>query len=79
MVTVHRALGFRFTIYKNDHEPAHIHVVGNGGEAKVQLSGPGGLALIWTVGISHPDLRRIMREVEVELTRLVLKWQEIHG
>lgn len=79
MVTVHRAFGFRFTIFKNDHEPAHFHVVGNGGEAKVQLSGPDGLALIWAVGISHPDLRRIMREVEAELTNLLTKWREIHG
>ena len=28
MVVVHRAHGFRFAIYTLDHEPAHVHIVG---------------------------------------------------
>jgi hypothetical protein len=26
MVTVHRAYGFRFVMYANDHSPAHVHI-----------------------------------------------------
>jgi len=37
MLTVHRFDGLRFVIYSNDHDPAHIHVLGSGREAKVQL------------------------------------------
>ncbi len=38
MVTVYRASGIRVVIYVDDHEPAHVHVIGNG-EA-IELSGP---------------------------------------
>jgi hypothetical protein len=52
MVTVHRAYGFRFVIFSNDHSPAHVHVFGQGGEAKIVLAGPGGIRLDWVTGIS---------------------------
>jgi len=52
MVTVHRAYGFRFVIFSNDHSPAHVHVCGQGGEAKIVLAGPGGIRLDWVTGIS---------------------------
>ena len=41
MVVIHRARGFRFVIYRSDHEPAHVHVIG-AGQAKINLLGPGG-------------------------------------
>ena len=43
MVTVHRAHGFRFVIFPNDHNPPHVHVFGQGGEAKIVLEGPDGI------------------------------------
>jgi hypothetical protein len=30
MVTVHRAHGLRVVIFVDDHEPAHVHVFGDG-------------------------------------------------
>ena len=39
MVTVHRFDGLRFVIYSNDHDPAHVHVLRAGSEAKIQLVG----------------------------------------
>ena len=50
MVTVHHAFGFRFVIFPNDHSPPHIHVFGQGGEAKIVLEGPDGIELDWVVG-----------------------------
>ena len=79
MVTVHRAFGFRFMIFTNDHSPPHIHVFGPGCEAKITLEGPDGLALDWSVGIGPLDMRRIMREVERERRRLIAEWRRIHG
>lgn len=38
MVTVHREAGFRFIIFVDDHEPAHVHVIGDG-KAKIDLGG----------------------------------------
>jgi len=41
MVTVHRARGLRFVIFVDDHEPAHVHVFGDG-QAKIDLIGAEG-------------------------------------
>jgi hypothetical protein len=79
MVTVHRAFGFRIVIFTNDHSPPHVHVVGPGGEAKITLEGPDGLALDWVRGIAMADMRRIMQEVQRERRRLIEAWRDIHG
>ena len=63
MVTVHRAYGYRFVIFTNDHSPAHVHVVGAGGEAKIALDP---MMLEWSDGIGRGDMRRILDETERE-------------
>jgi hypothetical protein len=78
MVTVHRAYGFRFVIFSNDHSPAHVHVCGQGGEAKIVLEGPAGIRLDWVAGISRGDVRRLMQEVQRERERLIAIWRTIH-
>ncbi|HZP75572.1 MAG TPA: DUF4160 domain-containing protein [Pseudolabrys sp.] len=79
MVTVHRAHGFRFVIFPNDHSPPHVHVFGQGGEAKIVLEGPHGVALDWVAGISRGDLRRLIAEAQRERTRLIAMWRRIRG
>jgi hypothetical protein len=79
MVTVHFAMGYRFVIFTNDHSPPHIHIVGNGGEAKVTLEGPTGLELEWTIGIGRGTMRKLMIEVQAEREKLIAAWGEIHG
>lgn len=79
MVVVHRAFGYRFIIYLDDHEPAHVHVRRDG-EAKVQLEGPDGLPFISEVAsVTRRDQRRILREVGEHQAMLLLRWSEIHG
>jgi hypothetical protein len=57
MVTVHRDGGLRFAIFKDDHDPAHVHVSGSG-EAKVNLIGPLGYPIVeWSIGLTKGDLR----------------------
>lgn len=41
MVTALREAGFRFVIYKDDHQPAHVHVIKDG-ESIVNLAGSDG-------------------------------------
>lgn len=79
MVTVHRAHGFRFVIFPNDHDPPHVHVFGQGGEAKIVLQAAGGVTIDWVAGISRGDLRRVMREAERERERLMAMWRTIHA
>lgn len=40
MVTIYRAHGMRVVMFTDDHEPAHVHVFGDG-EAKINLIGAG--------------------------------------
>jgi histidinol phosphatase-like PHP family hydrolase len=42
MPTIHREHGLRFAIYTDDHEPAHVHAIGEG-EAKIAIRGVDGL------------------------------------
>lgn len=77
MVTVHRAYGFRFVVFPNDHSPPHVHVFGQGGEAKIVLAGLG--RVDWVVGMSRADLRRVMLEVRREREQLIAAWRRIHG
>lgn len=50
MVTVHRAHGMTVVIFLNDHEPAHVHVFGDG-HAKINLAGRDGAG----VGLGRGD------------------------
>jgi hypothetical protein len=63
MVVVHRAHGFRFVITTLDHEPAHVHIVGGGGQAKINLLGPGGRPELVSVSVKRSDPRRLFAEV----------------
>ncbi|UZK68388.1 DUF4160 domain-containing protein [Sphingomonas sp. S1-29] len=79
MVVVHRAHGLRFVIYVDDHEPAHVHVRGDG-EAKVLLAGEDGSPQILRVNeMTRADQRRMMREIAKQQAMLLERWKEIHG
>jgi uncharacterized protein DUF4160 len=63
MVTVYREHGLSIVIFLDDHEPAHVHVFGDG-QAKVNLGGAGGAPeLIWADGMKRGAVRRAMRIV----------------
>ena len=79
MVTIHREAGLRFVIYSDDHEPAHVHVAGEG-SAKVNLLGPSGLPeLVRSFGLKEGDLRKAVRIVHQRQSEFLEKWDEIHG
>lgn len=79
MVTVLRVHGLRVVIYANDHDPAHVHVFGDG-EAKINLIGRGGLPeLVWAEGMSRGEVRRTMHAITEQQAVLLARWREIHG
>jgi hypothetical protein len=79
MVTVHREAGLRFIIFKDDHEPAHVHVVGDG-KAKIIIVGAGGTPeLDYNDGFKAGDLRKAMRIVAEQQAMLMERWKEHHG
>ena len=79
MVTVYRAHGLRIVIFVDDHEPAHVHVFGDG-EAKINLAGGDGEPeLIFAIGMTRADIRRAMSVVKEQQAYLLRRWSEIHG
>lgn len=79
MVTVHRAHGFDFVIYPNDHRPAHVHVIGDG-EVIISLRGADGEPVARAnYGVSRGDFRRLFAEVKARQAYLLNHWEKIHG
>lgn len=79
MVTVYRADGLSVVIFVNDHEPAHVHVFGDG-MAKIDLVGAEREPeLISADRMSRADIRRAMRMVKERQVYLLQRWSEIHG
>jgi hypothetical protein len=79
MVTVHRASGMSVVIYLDDHEPAHVHVFGDG-EAKIELLGPDEEPkVVWTKGMNRAEARRALAAVRARRDDLLLRRNELHG
>ena len=77
--TIHRAAGFRFVIFTNDHEPAHVHAIGAGGEARIDLGvGKEAPTLAWVQGLSNAEVRRVVAEVAQERVHLRDAWVRLH-
>nr|WP_231708238.1 DUF4160 domain-containing protein [Sphingomonas populi] len=66
-------------IYVDDHEPAHVHVCGDG-TAKVVLAGvDGDPELVYVVGMTRADQRRMMRTIIEQQDMLLDRWKDMHG
>lgn len=79
MVTVHREAGYRFVIFSDDHEPAHVHVTGNG-IGKINLAGADGLPeLVYAGGITGGEIRKVMQIVRKQQAFFMKRWSDIHG
>lgn len=79
MVTIHREQGLRFAILTNDHEPAHVHVYGDGA-AKISIRGADGLPeLVYVIGMKATERRRAMDIVLERQEVFLVKWHAIHG
>lgn len=67
-------------VYTNDYPPAHVHVVGREGRAKILLNCPEGPPMPVDIrGIDAQTMRRLMNEIAVELKLLSEGWERIHG
>ncbi len=80
MPTVLRVAGLRIVISFADHRPAHVHVVGRGGETVFDVNCPKGPpALREVYGLSRADVARSRAIVAGELSALCAAWEAIHG
>jgi hypothetical protein len=77
--TIHHEHGLRFAIHTDDHEPAHVHLFGDG-EMKIVIAAADGLPLaIWSVGMKRPDGRRALDVVLERQSEFLARWREIQG
>jgi hypothetical protein len=80
MLTVLRHAGFRFVIFAADHRPAHVHVIGHGGEAVFNLRCPKGPPELREVyGLSRSQVADVRRIVGHEIKMLCNAWEVAHG
>lgn len=79
MITVLRSAGLRFIIFTDDHEPAHVHVFGDG-QAKINLLGRDSVPeLVWAIGMKRSEIRLALGIVSEQRACLLARWGEIHG
>ncbi len=80
MGTLLRIGALRVMIYTLDHAPAHIHLIGPSGRAKIALNCPNGPALPIDVrGLESAVLKRAIQEIEQHLSELCQTWRSLHG
>lgn len=78
MVTVHRESGLRISIFTDDHEPAHVHVRGDG-HAKINLVGRDGLPeMVFAKGVNKAEGRKMLRIVREQQAVLLERWLEMY-
>ncbi|MDH6265215.1 hypothetical protein M2360_000596 [Rhizobium sp. SG_E_25_P2] len=65
----------RFVIYTDDHEPAHVHVYGDG-EARIDILT---LRVLTNRGMTKRDLSRALALVADHQADLIAQWRRIHG
>jgi hypothetical protein len=79
MGVIHREAGFRFMIFTDDHEPAHVHIFGDG-EMKINLIGVDGLPVfVASVGFKRSDRRKALRIVGEHQLEFLKCWEALHG
>lgn len=77
MPVILRERGLAFCIYTDDHNPAHIHVRGDG-EAKINI-GTKRAGVVWNKGLSPRYIKIALDVVNRERALLLKAWTRIHG
>jgi hypothetical protein len=67
--------GYRIVIFPNDHPPAHVHIIKDDLDAKVQLDP---IEFIEEPDFNPRQMKRILKLVREHQQELLDKWDEIH-
>ena len=70
--------GFLFMFFSHEHEPMHVHVIGNEGEAKFSWNGER-FVLEKTRNVKRNDLRRITSVISINSDIIIKRWIELFG
>ena len=70
--------GFLFMFFSHEHEPMHVHVIGNEGEAKFSWNGDR-FVLEKSRNVKRNDIRRIKDVISSNSDIIVKRWIELFG
>jgi hypothetical protein len=72
--------GYKFVIFSDDHEPAHVHVKKAGNMVRIQLDTGQGTKILSIKGnLKDPEIAKAKR-LTIENNKILLKeWRKIHG
>ena len=76
MPELFRHAGFIFLFFTREHEPIHVHVRGNDGDAKYILK-EGHFVLDYAHNIKPNDLRRIQKMIDENSDIIIKRWNEL--
>ena len=76
MPELFREYGFVFLFYSREHEPMHVHVRGNDGEAKFNWDGTT-FVLDYSTNIKAYDLKRIKQMIDENKDIIEKRWKEL--
>ena len=79
MTTVLQSGGFDVVIYKNDHRPAHIHVIGGSGIVVINLNGRYEKPSVReNYGMKKGDLIKALQVTAEHKKMLAKEWKRMH-
>ncbi len=64
--------------FSHEHEPMHVHVIGNEGEAKFSWNGER-FVLEKSRNVKRNDLRRITSVISNNSDIIIKRWKELFG
>ena len=66
-------------IYTKDHRPPHVHVIGNGGKAKISIEPYSTPVIVRAKGLTPKELEAALAVVDNHHMMLLERWRRIHG
>ena len=75
MPEVYRFKNIKLVIRTNDHGPAHVHAIGPGAEAKIEIESG---ECFYARGFNQRDISRIEEAVLERKAKLMEVWNEFH-
>lgn len=76
MPEIFKAYGYSFVFFSHDHEPMHIHVIGN--DAKYIWNGEE-FAFYEQHNIKSSDLKRIKKAIDERSSIIIKHWNKYFG
>lgn len=77
MPEILRLFGLKFYIYTRDHEPLHVHVVSQDGEAKFIVADE--ITLLENARMKPKDVKLAESIIEDNKDLIKTSWKNIHG